>query len=67
MKKQLKSVASILAALLLFSGVAFAQNPKFQVVSPSDAYLGMTYGDWAAAWWQWVIQIPNASNLFRRR
>ncbi len=28
------------------------------VVSPQSIYLGMSYGDWAAAWWQWASSLP---------
>ena len=60
MKTYLKTLLSVFTALLFFvvGGVAFAGEPA--VVSPNDLYAGMTYGDWSAVWWQYVIQTPNA-------
>jgi len=28
------------------------------VVAPSEVYGGLSYGQWAAAWWQWAFHIP---------
>lgn len=33
--------------------VVFAQN---------EAVVGMTYGDWSAAWWQYILSIPISDN-----
>jgi hypothetical protein len=32
------------------------------VTPPQSVYLGMTYGEWAAAWWQWAFALPLDSN-----
>jgi hypothetical protein len=29
---------------------------------PTDSVLGMSLGDWGAAWWQWILSIPADSN-----
>jgi hypothetical protein len=61
MRKHLKTVLTIFAAVFLVTGVAFG---RADVVSPSEAYLGMSYGDWSAAWWQWTTQLPDAKYLY---
>ncbi|UFS71894.1 hypothetical protein LPW11_06790 [Geomonas sp. RF6] len=61
MKKYLKAVLTISAALVFVTGVAFAEP---SVVPPDKPYAGMTYGDWSAAWWQWHIQTPNGGALY---
>ena len=59
METYLKTLLGIFTALFfVVGGVAFAHEPD--VVSPNDLYAGMTYGDWSAVWWQYVIQTPNA-------
>lgn len=62
MKKYLRTVATAFTAFFLIAGVAFAQQPT--VVSPESTYLGMSYGDWSAAWWQFMIETPNANAVF---
>jgi hypothetical protein len=38
------------------------QNPK---IAPPDSHShGRTYGEWAAAWWQWALSIPADRNSF---
>ena len=32
------------------------------VSSPEANYLGLSYGEWAARWWQWVFSIPGDSD-----
>ncbi len=32
------------------------------VVPPQSTYLGMTYGEWGAAWWQWAFALPLDSH-----
>lgn len=29
---------------------------------PNSRILGLTYGEWAAKWWQWILSIPANSN-----
>jgi hypothetical protein len=56
----------VIALLALFLGLTL-----LPAVGPSSAYgqavpqvLGKTIGEWSAAWWQWVISIPNQTNPF---
>jgi hypothetical protein len=36
--------------------------PDSVAFSPAEAPLGRSYGNWGAAWWQWVLNIPEPSN-----
>jgi hypothetical protein len=50
-------------ALLGLPAVAVAQrNPNPGIAPPTSQPYGMTYGEWAAAWWQWAMGIPAAEN-----
>lgn len=53
-----------LSVLPVGSVVADDHRPWIQpnVVAPEESVLGMTYGDWSAAWWQYVLSINKASN-----
>ena len=60
-------VVGMIAVAVLFCGApARADDDKDdQVVPVTEAYAGLTYGDWAAAWWQWGLQFPaNADHPF---
>lgn len=50
-------VATLIAVLVLGGLPAYADENN-QVVPASDTYGGLNYGQWAAAWWQWVFHIP---------
>jgi hypothetical protein len=56
----------VTAAALCCGESARADDDKnHQVVPVTEAYGGLTYGDWAAAWWQWGLQVPaNANHPF---
>jgi hypothetical protein len=70
MKRTVKLTEStLLAAGLLLLAVASpapaagqgnAGNPG--ILPPESHALGKTYGEWAAAWWQWALAIPAAVN-----
>lgn len=36
----------------------FAQGANTGVYPPGNAVSGLTYGQWSAAWWQWLLAIP---------
>jgi hypothetical protein len=38
------------------------QGDQAWIVRPDERYQGKTYGQWAAAWWQWVYSIPIDQN-----
>ena len=69
MKNYIKSWKSMLAIAGIVLGlagapvsVAFADGGQKKAFSPSDSVYGMTYGDWSAAWWQYVLSIPTGTN-----
>ncbi|HWN93715.1 MAG TPA: hypothetical protein VNT99_01670 [Methylomirabilota bacterium] len=37
-------------------------DDEIEIVRPDERYRGKTYGQWAAAWWQWALSIPEAQN-----
>lgn len=53
-------VAAMIAAAVLFCAAPARADgdENHQVVPVTEAYAGLTYGDWAAAWWQWAFHIP---------
>lgn len=67
-------VSSALVLLLAgATGLAAGRNPNPAVLPPGSAPLGRTYGDWAAAWWTWVVAghwlmlapLPKGHNTLR--
>src|SRR5262245_41315790 len=63
MKKKFTQVFLVLVAAML---VILATSPadvqasrkKMGIVSPHKTYLGKTYGEWAASWWQAAFALP---------
>jgi len=37
-------------------------NPNPGVHPPNSKPYGLSYGEWSARWWQWLLQIPAATN-----
>ncbi|EUC18438.1 hypothetical protein [Paraburkholderia hospita] len=56
-----RTIALGIALLLGTNLIAHAQTDS-RVYAPNELILGMTYGDWSAAWWQFYLQIPNVKN-----
>src|SRR6266567_9555639 len=53
------------AAALLLALTAVASFGDTVIVPPNstpNAAYGKTYGEWAAAWWQWGLSVPAAVN-----
>ena len=44
------------------AGQRLGQQPG--IVLPDGVVLGMTYGDWTAAWWQWGLAIPWSTHPY---
>jgi hypothetical protein len=51
-------LASVLVLLMLTPLFA---DERTEVVSPEQNYLGLSYGDWVALWWQWAFSIPDGT------
>ena len=69
MINNLKNWRSVATMVGIFMGLAiapvsraFADNQTTNVFSPDKNVFGKAYGDWSAAWWQWVLTIPAATN-----
>jgi hypothetical protein len=57
--------AGIAAMLLLFlpsMGTRADSNPNPGVIPVNVSPHGMTYGQWSAAWWQYVYSLPNSDS-----
>ena len=48
--------AAALFLLLAPRAVSYAQEP--QIFPINSKPFGLTYGEWAARWWQWALSIP---------
>ena len=66
MKNNLKNWRSVTAILGLVVGLviapvptAFADGPNPKIFPPNQPVFGMTYGEWAAKWWQWEFSLPT--------
>jgi hypothetical protein len=33
-----------------------------RVIPPESKIFGLTYGEWAARWWQWILSVPKGCN-----
>ncbi len=60
-RKKLIAV-SIVLGLIVAAPRAFAKNPNPGVLPPHSTPRGMTYGEWSAAWWQFVFSLPAPDN-----
>ena len=49
-----------LSALNASAGQGNQGNPG--VIPPQASSHGQTYGEWSAAWWQWVLSVPADHN-----
>ena len=55
--KRIRTILVLLAAIpLLAAALGANQNPR--VIPPDAVYRGLTYGEWAAEWWQAVFAAP---------
>jgi len=70
--KWLKPVIAV-ALLGLLAGTAISvpggqgqgndrRNPNPGIIPPQAHPAGQSYGEWAAAWWQWIFSIPDDIN-----
>ena len=61
------NATSLLAVLVLAFGAAVipaaAQNVNHRVIPIHAKPYGLTYGEWSAAWWSWVVGIPAGDNF----
>jgi hypothetical protein len=58
--------AAVLASVVLLAAPAFAASTNPGVAPPDSRPHGASYGEWGAAWWQWVFSIKvhdSAGNI----
>jgi hypothetical protein len=61
----LKSIAGAIGLVLGFAAPALADNQwgqGYPVIPRESVAFGKTYGDWAAAWWQWALSMPPTNS-----
>ena len=61
-RRPLLALTLVAMALGVTSHVVFAQQSQY-VVPPDQLVDGKGYGDWSAAWWQWLLKIPYGPRL----
>jgi hypothetical protein len=59
-----RTILAVTVVLLLItvSIVAAKGNPNPSVLPPNSRVQGLTYGEWSAMWWQYVLSIPTPEN-----
>lgn len=53
-----RPVGAAALGLVLTFNLAIAGNPNPGVIPPDANPAGKSYGEWAAAWWQWALGTP---------
>jgi hypothetical protein len=65
-KTALRNIAATGGAALVAGCItimsAVAQTPAVVIAPLNSTPEGQTYGRWAAAWWEWAVQIPASEN-----
>ena len=59
---RIAAVVAIALAMAAGPTAALAENSNPRVLPPHSHAFGKTYGEWSAAWWQYVLSQPTASN-----
>lgn len=61
-QSSLAMIGVVLGLAIVPVSRAMAENPNPGVFPPDENVSGMTYGDWSAAWWQYLLTIPTNTN-----
>lgn len=65
MQRTFRSSKLFLAALIAVATMAIPVGASaVQILPPTHSIYGMTYGDWSAAWWQWLLNLTQANNPY---
>lgn len=63
MKCRVSAIALAVTAVISATPAFPANNGLISQAFPRDSVVvGRAYGDWSAAWWQWVLSIPATSS-----
>ena len=66
MHLRLPALFVLVLALLLVSLPAQADsNPNPGILPPNQPAYGKSYGEWAAAWWNWALSGPDGNNVLQ--
>ncbi len=62
--KRLRLCLILTVALLLFTGslASADRNTNPGILPPNLRVQGLTYGEWSATWWQYLLAIPASEN-----
>lgn len=58
------AVFTLIAAFVLVASAENANEPNQVVYAPNTNVMGMSYGDWSAAWWQYVLAYRNTGGPY---
>jgi hypothetical protein len=68
MLAKLTMILFVAALITGFSAVSgFTDNQKSIVFPPDSKPYGLSYNEWSAKWWQWVLSIPANTNPMNDR
>lgn len=56
------ALVSVAVCIALSALAVQAQNENPKILPPNSTPYGMTYGEWSAKWWQYVLALPQANN-----
>lgn len=65
MKQYRIQIAVVVAVILLLTAFSIASsrgNKNPGILPPNSQVQGLSYGEWSARWWQYVLSIPSPEN-----
>lgn len=65
MKQYRIQIAVVVAVIFLLTAFSIASrrgNTNPGILPPNSQVQGLTYGEWSALWWQYVLSIPSPKN-----
>jgi hypothetical protein len=65
MKRYRIHIIVVVTAILVLTTVSIASsrgNVNPGILPPNSQVQGLTYGEWSARWWQYVLSIPAPQN-----
>jgi hypothetical protein len=58
---RMRAILKLVSAAMMLN-VGLPTGAIAKELRSDGAFFGLTYGDWSAAWWQYVLSIPAAAN-----
>jgi hypothetical protein len=56
------TIVSVFLGLSAVTATDVIADDERKAVPPAESVMGMSQGDWGAAWWQWALSIPADRN-----